>query len=162
MTAPRAARRTIPLLILLAALPIACGEPGPTPKAGDPPAQAPNATADAGAAPQEPAFLSAEACGRCHGAIYDEWKQSFHGQAMADPLFLELSEDVVNKEECIRCHAPVPLREAQFETPVARASRREDAISCLSCHQDGANIAGPFGGLEEPVALSATRASATW
>lgn len=148
MTPRRAARHLLPLVILLAALPIACGEP--TPKA--PPETAPSdpsaGPVDGLPPPAEPAFLSAEACGRCHGAIYEEWKQSFHGQAMSDPLFLELSEDVVNKEECIRCHAPVSLREAQFETPVARASRREDAISCLSCHQDGANVAGPFGGLE--------------
>ena len=66
---------------------------------------------------------------------------------MSDPLFLELSEEVVNKEECIRCHAPVPLREAQFATPVARSARRDDAISCLSCHQKGGEMAGPHGGL---------------
>ncbi len=55
---------------------------------------------------------------------------------MSDPLFLEFSAEV-NKEECIRCHAPEPLRVVGFETPIARAERREDAVSCLTCHQMG-------------------------
>ena len=94
-----------------------------------------------------PNFVSAEQCGRCHTEIYAEWKASYHGQAMVDPLFLELSADV-NKEECIRCHAPVPLREVDFQTPIARTERREDAISCLSCHQTReGGMAGPFEGL---------------
>ena len=94
----------------------------------------------------EPAFQTAAQCGKCHTEIYKEWKASFHGRAMSDPLFLELSADV-NKEECIRCHAPVSLRESEFMTPVARSANREDAISCLSCHQKGGNVAGPHGNL---------------
>jgi hypothetical protein len=65
---------------------------------------------------------------------------------MEDPLFLDLSADV-NKEECIRCHAPVALREVDFQTPIARTERREDAVSCLSCHQSEHGMAGPFEGL---------------
>jgi len=93
-----------------------------------------------------PAFRTAAECGTCHVEIYKEWKVSYHGRAMTDPLFRELSAEV-NKEECIRCHAPVNLRDSGFETPVARSELREDAISCLSCHQSGGNVAGPFGGL---------------
>jgi hypothetical protein len=65
---------------------------------------------------------------------------------MSDPLFLRLSDNL-RQEECIRCHAPVPLRESDFETPLARSDRRDDAISCLSCHQSGGNVAGPHEGL---------------
>jgi hypothetical protein len=92
-----------------------------------------------------PAFASAAECGKCHQAIYAEWSGSMHGQAMTDPHFLKQSEGL-KLEECIRCHAPVPLREMDnWETPIARNDRREDADSCLSCHQAGANVAGPNG-----------------
>lgn len=143
----------------------ACGEDKPDPPAADPAASdtpAPdtlNAPADFPAEDAEPAFRTAAQCGKCHVEIYKEWKASFHGRAMSDPLFLELSADV-NKEECIRCHAPVSLREAEFETPVARSANREDAISCLSCHQKGGQMAGPFGGLTgacQPVGDAAQR-----
>jgi hypothetical protein len=130
----------------------ACGDDGPRPE--PPPKDANGASgANGGAAPvadppapTTPAFRTAAECGQCHVEIYAEWRDSFHGRAMEDPLFLEMAADS-NKEECIRCHAPVPLREAGFETPVARSSLREDAVSCLSCHQSGGNVAGPFAGL---------------
>jgi hypothetical protein len=89
-------------------------------------------------------FESAAQCGSCHKEIYAEWQASWHGQAMVDPLFLRLS-DGLKQEECIRCHAPVPLREMEnWETPIARNDRREDADSCLTCHQSGDGVAGPF------------------
>ncbi len=90
-------------------------------------------------------FRTAAQCGACHTEIYAEWKESMHGQAMSDRLFLELAPE--NKEECIRCHAPVPLRDVDFDTPIARLDRREDAVSCLTCHQAGENMAGPHEGL---------------
>jgi hypothetical protein len=119
-------------------------EPGPAPAppaAGAPPAAAPKGGS------RRPAFLSAAECGSCHAEIYAEWKASWHGQAMTDPLFLKLS-DGLKQEECIRCHAPVPLRETDnWETPIARSDRREDAVSCLTCHQSGGHVTGPFEGL---------------
>lgn len=143
------------LLLVLGAMYafVACGDEkqAPVPGSGvandEPVAGAPGDPLPPFSRDDEPAFHSAEACGRCHAEIYKEWRASFHGRAMEDPLFLELSAEVTNREECIRCHAPVPLRESEFETPVARASRREDAVSCHSCHQDGGRMAGPFGGL---------------
>lgn len=128
-----------------------CGEgertPGTPPAAPAPapaPGRAPAAPAAAAPAAQLP-FTTAEQCGRCHTEIYEEWKASYHGLAMVDPLFLDLSADV-NKEECIRCHAPVPMREVDFLTPIARTEHRDDAVSCLSCHQSGGSMAGPFEG----------------
>jgi len=104
----------------------------------------PTATPVAAAAGR-PVFASAAECGSCHTEIYAEWKASWHGQAMTDPHFLRLS-DGLKQEECIRCHAPVPLREMDnWETPIARTERREDAVSCLTCHQSGGNVAGPLG-----------------
>jgi hypothetical protein len=125
-----------------------CGEdekpPPPAPPAT--PGGAPGTPA-AGRAPTKPAFLTAAQCGACHKEIYEEWKASYHGQAMVDPLFLKIS-DGLKQEECIRCHAPVPLREAEnWETPIARTDRREDAVTCLTCHQAGGQVTGPFQGL---------------
>ena len=104
-------------------------------------------TPAAAASPKRPAFQSAAECGTCHQEIYAEWKASWHGQAMTDTLFLRLT-DGLKQEECIRCHAPVPLRETEnWETPIARTDRREDAVSCLTCHQAGGRVTGPFEGL---------------
>ncbi len=94
-----------------------------------------------------PAYRTSAECGRCHTAIYAEYIKSYHGRAMIDPLFRELSAEV-NKEECIRCHAPVNLRDSGFQIPIARSELRDDAISCLSCHQNGGHVSGPFGGME--------------
>ena len=145
----------------LALVVVACGgaeEKSPpaapaTPAAKAPPAGATPAAPSgakappAAGAPKRPAFQSAAECGSCHQEIYAEWKASWHGQAMTDPLFLRLT-DGLKQEECIRCHAPVPLRETEnWETPIARTDRREDAISCLTCHQAGGHVTGPFEGL---------------
>jgi hypothetical protein len=152
------AASALPLVFLLTTslLLAACGDepstrvPDPSPPPAAPDAS-PSPDGDEGAGedegdPQTPRFVSAEQCGRCHTEIYEEWKASYHGLAMSDRLFLELAPE--NKDECIRCHAPVPIREVDFETPVARAERREDAISCLTCHQSGGNVTGPFPGLQ--------------
>ncbi len=124
-----------------------CGEAGPakgeneTQPKQDTPAPKVDAEADS------PALETAAQCGVCHTEIYAEWKASYHGRAMEDPLFRELSAEV-NKEECIRCHAPVNLRDSGFETPIARSEMREDAISCLSCHDSNGRMAGPSEGLK--------------
>ena len=137
---------------------VACGndEAPKTPARTEPPATSPPDASDPSTAkrapspakdPKRPAFLSVKECGSCHVEIYAEWKASWHGQAMTDPLFLRLS-DGLKQEECVRCHAPVPLRESEnWDTPIARSDRREDAVSCLTCHQSGGNVTGPFDGL---------------
>jgi hypothetical protein len=140
----------MPLVWILAALALtfgACGgdEPG-APALAEPSGEPDEREADPPAGP-DAALETAAQCGACHKAIYEEWKVSYHGRAMSDPLFREFSAQV-NEEECIRCHAPVNLRDAGFETPVARAERREDAISCLSCHQVDGGVAGPSKGLQ--------------
>ena len=155
MNRSRALRLLAGLSVLAAS---ACGgdeppakPPTPSPLPAATPVPAPGGAATAPGMPAaapvstRPMFESAAQCGECHKAIWAEWKASFHGQAMTDPHFLKLS-DGLKQEECIRCHAPVPLREMDnWETPIARADRREDAVSCLSCHQSGGNVAGTRG-----------------
>lgn len=158
--------RAILFLVAVAVVVASCGEESNVKKAPAPPVVAPEdppsntkmvaepwivppkngapAPAAVPATSAAPRFESAAQCGSCHKAIYAEWKESWHGKAMVDPLFLRLS-DGLKQEECIRCHAPVPLREMDnWETPIARNDRREDADSCLSCHQSGNGVAGPF------------------
>lgn len=148
MSAPTTSGRPVGTLAgLLALLALAgCGG-GKENRVPDPATEqgAPRAFEDASAAPTTLPFRTAAQCGNCHEAIYEEWRASMHGRAMSDPLFLK--PRVENKEECIRCHAPVPLREVDFDTPIARLDRREDAVSCLTCHQAGGNVTGPLEGL---------------
>ncbi len=137
------------LPLVLAGLLAGCGtsDETPQPAAGTENRSAEAPASDGGAAAQDgPVPLTtARQCGACHKEIYEEWIASLHGQAMADPLFLGLAPE--NKEECIRCHAPVPIREVDFDTPIARPDRRQDAVSCLTCHKSGAGMAGPHEGL---------------
>ena len=56
------------------------------------------AAASRAAAPPLEMPASAEACGRCHGAIHDAWKLSAHASAMESRLFqdaLELTEEAI-------------------------------------------------------------------
>jgi len=138
-------------LLGVAVLLVGCGDksatPGVTPVVPATGAEAGTDVPQPAVEDDTPAFETAAQCGKCHKAIYAEWKASYHGRAMVDTLFRELSAEV-NKEECIRCHAPVNLRASGFETPIARSDRREDAISCLSCHNADGRMAGPHAGMQ--------------
>jgi hypothetical protein len=148
---PGALRTALLLGGLVAAL-VSCGGESPPSSAAKKETPAPTPAADATVEnPHAGPFRTAAQCGACHSAIYEEWKSSMHGEAMTDYLFLQLSNDADNPEECIRCHAPVPIREVDFDTPIARTDRREDAISCLSCHSMGENqVAAPHDGVSGP------------
>ena len=125
---------------------VGCGGGEPAPRTAD--GETPAATA---ADETQPArFRTAAQCGACHQAHYAEWKASMHGLAMSDFLFLQLSSEADNPEECIRCHAPVPIRDVDFDTPIARSDLREDAVSCLTCHAMGDAVAAPHAGVSGP------------
>lgn len=153
--------RWVPLLCLVVCFAVfaaACGDGGgakpsedeaadpSTPQDGDPAGEAGGDDLLAAESGDAPVFATAAECGECHVEIYKEWKESYHGRAMTDPLFLEFTADI-NKEECIRCHAPVALRQAGFATPIARTEHRQDGVSCLTCHQIEGGVAGPSKGL---------------
>jgi hypothetical protein len=79
-----------------------------------------------------------QACGRCHEKIYGEWKESLHGRAWVDPVFL-MSAGSPPKMECRGCHSMEPILEREISTevsyrPVYRAYAQEEGITCLSCH----------------------------
>lgn len=113
--------------------------------------------------------LSAAECGRCHGAIYREWRQSVHAQAWTDLQFqAEFRKDPGVQWMCVNCHTPlvnqldslvVALRADDVARPVRRANPgfepalKLEGITCAACHvRDGA-VEGPFGDPRAPHAV---------
>ncbi len=83
---------------------------------------------------------AAEDCGECHVAIYDEFRASSHADAWVGPGFLDATADHAIKD-CLGCHAPESIY--TDGPPVLRATRREEGVTCLSCHFDGGAMVGP-------------------
>ena len=113
--------------------------------------------------------LSAGECGRCHVAIYREWKQSVHAQSWSDIQFqAELHKESGVQWMCVNCHTPlrnqldsvvVLLRGNDVGRPVRRANPgfepalKAEGITCAACHvRDGA-VEGPFGDTRAPHAV---------
>ena len=111
--------------------------------------------------------LRAEDCGRCHTAIYDEWKQSTHAAAWVDPQFqAELHKDPDVAWMCLNCHTPVGNQQAEVVTqsevirrPATRLNTefstayREEGVSCLGCHWRKDGIAAPHRDVDAPHAV---------
>jgi nitrate/TMAO reductase-like tetraheme cytochrome c subunit len=96
-------------------------------------------------------FTRSEQCAGCHSEIYEEWKESWHGQAYTDQDVLDLSQNFQD-EQCISCHAPVPIWQVGVgERVVERREHREDGVDCISCHlmPDG-RVAGVRGLVDAP------------
>ena len=110
----------------------------------------------------------AATCGKCHGKIYDEYKESIHGQAVAagvlqaatctdchgehrilapgnpeSPVYLAN----VSQVTCSRCHANTQLM-ARFNVPASRVPTYEDSyhgLASRSGQQTVANCASCHG-----------------
>lgn len=83
---------------------------------------------------------SAADCGGCHVEIYDEFRSSAHAEAWVRPDFVAATADH-RIEDCLGCHAPATIY--TDGAPTARAARREEGVTCLSCHFDGGSMVGP-------------------
>lgn len=83
---------------------------------------------------------SARECGSCHVAVYEEFARSRHAEAWTRPAFVEATagRSVVR---CLGCHAPKSVYEPG--PPKLRAARREEGVTCVSCHFDGEALTGP-------------------
>lgn len=107
--------------------------------------------------------LSAEACGVCHAAIYDEWKVSVHAQAWVDPQYQAEISKSGNRWLCLNCHTPLLVQHDRWprglvdgdverpiltENPLFDADLREEGITCTACHLIGDRIWGP--GVSKP------------
>ena len=95
------------------------------------------ACASRAAAPPLEMPASAEACGRCHGAIHDAWKLSAHASAMESRLFqdaLELTETdfgADSRRVCLECHSPVAVKTGDFRL---RRKVSWEGVTCDYCH----------------------------
>lgn len=86
-------------------------------------------------------FAPAETCGKCHVDIFHEWSDSPHAQAYTNPRFASSTDDY-RFDRCLGCHAPEP--KYYEETPQVRQNRREDGITCVSCHLEESKLSGPI------------------
>ncbi|MBI5928228.1 MAG: cytochrome C [Chloroflexi bacterium] len=68
--------------------------------------------------------LAAETCGTCHTSIFDEYKQSIHGEAL-------LVNGDTNAPTCITCHGVHGI-----STPTTAQFRNRSPELCASCHAD--------------------------
>ncbi len=76
--------------------------------------------------PDEPRQRISLTCGRCHGAIFEEFRTSIHGAALLD----ENNPDVPT---CIDCHGV-----HNIQNPTTTAFRTGSPELCATCHADDA------------------------
>jgi len=94
--------------------------------------------------------ITAQDCGKCHTAIYEEWSQSTHSQAYTDLQFQsELSKETSPQWLCLNCHIPVANQRESLVQGLINGnvlkpslepnlqfdkSFREEGVSCATCH----------------------------
>jgi len=118
---------------------------------------------------------SAQVCGACHQAIYQEWKVSTHRHAWNDPQFQKEITKSGNTWLCRNCHTPtlaqqpvwpVGLQDDDVEAPILVENARHDAalmdegVTCVGCHVRDGSIHGP--GLPDSTAPHAVVADASY
>ncbi len=79
--------------------------------------------------PNKPRERISLTCGKCHGAIFDQYRNSVHGKA----LFTENNPDVPT---CIDCHGV-----HNIQNPTTAAFRVRSPDVCSKCHSDEALMA---------------------
>lgn len=110
--------------------------------------------------------LRAETCGRCHPAIYQEWRISTHARAWTDDaqFMAELHKSQKKGKDvgwmCINCHTPlenqlerlvVGLKDGRLDRPIYIKNPnfdpelQKDAITCAVCHVRDGVVLGPYG-----------------
>jgi hypothetical protein len=93
-------------------------------------------------------FISPETCGDCHSDIYQQWRNSMHGLAQKDPVYLSVSEyirkgltdrdEIAEAESCVKCHVPVgvvtgyPQKTSDDKTKIPELANQ--GIQCDYCH----------------------------
>ncbi len=93
-------------------------------------------------------FISPEICGRCHGQIFNQWKNSMHNLAHKDPVYLAVSKfvltgltdsgEIAEAESCVKCHTPVghitgyPKKSSDDRQQIPKIATH--GIQCDYCH----------------------------
>lgn len=109
--------------------------------------------------------LSAEDCGVCHTAHYEEWKNSTHAWAWKDEQFQAEIRKESSPYLCINCHIPLEnqqewivegLTAGDVYRPVRHKNKRfdrklqQEGITCAACHVRNNAIIGPTGSVHAP------------
>lgn len=99
------------------------------------------------AAPTAPHEVSAQLCGQCHQAIYEEWQGSMHAQstALTDPIHGFMYRKVIGEPDkegvtskrgqypvCLKCHAPNAA--IQKKTKIDAKPAFNEGVNCIVCH----------------------------
>ena len=109
--------------------------------------------------------LHASDCGRCHTAMYREWKTTMHSKAWTDPYFQTDWRFDGAQQICRNCHTPLD-RQQRFRVlgfrdrgkwdpilapnPDFDASLQHEGVTCAGCHLRHGKILGPYGNLKAP------------
>jgi hypothetical protein len=95
--------------------------------------------------------LTAQQCGVCHTAIYNQWQQSMHSHGLTSPTVIAQTNQDVGRtfagtsnpdplKFCVNCHAPNVAAAVPGATlPVPAATQFTDGVSCTTCHQFDGN-----------------------
>jgi hypothetical protein len=105
--------------------------------------------------------LSAARCGACHPDHWREWRESNHGKAMTDPLYVADLHAQGGAFFCNHCHAPLHEQQPRRTLGIATLFPRmvtlsvrndryqpelhEEGVTCVVCHQVDGAIEGPTG-----------------
>ncbi|MEZ4902030.1 MAG: multiheme c-type cytochrome [Spirosomataceae bacterium] len=117
--------------------------------------------------PKGLASLSAEHCGACHTAHYEEWQHSTHSHAWTDLQFQAELKKESSPYLCINCHIPLQnqqefvikgLIDGDIYQPVKEKSSfdkklQHEGITCASCHVRDNAIVSTTGTTKAPHAL---------
>lgn len=82
---------------------------------------------------------SSSQCSECHGVIYDEWKDSAHSRAYANPFFRSITNDYMVKA-CLNCHSPQSVFDPEIKQ---REANLEEGVNCQACHLHNGRLQGP-------------------
>lgn len=99
-------------------------------------------------------LTSAKKCGECHKAYYEEWKRSAHSGAWTDEVYqaqLKAKKAAHPRKAepttCYNCHIPEGVLSRLGKKPRQRKDKEtfDEGITCVSCHEKGGTIHGPYG-----------------
>lgn len=102
--------------------------------------------------------LSAESCGQCHQAIFEEWKTSLHAKAYIDPFYLAYYKMDKYDPSCRVCHTPLEIQMEQLvsyenkdylhpqykKNPAFDKKIRDEGVTCAACHVRNGMVYGPY------------------
>lgn len=106
------------------------------------------------------ASLDPRACGTCHVAQFNDWKQSRHSLAMGPGIMGQLlnmpAAATEEHQDCLRCHAPLKEQADSLVAALTRGPSKslrppgeagpvlhEQGLVCAACHMRGHQRYGP-------------------